>query len=117
MQLCGVNSLVADSENVQWFGVSGDLPFANQAFAKKLNLDFPLLSDPTLSSCARYVGLCNFGDFLADAGISSALRGVQTSNRGCVVLDENGDVVYAFSGEGHPGLQPKLADIRKAIGM
>lgn len=117
MQLCGINSLVeAAPSDVEFYGVSGDLPFASAAFAKKLDLKYPLLSDPTLTTCKRYVGICEFGAFLKEHGISDALSGAISSNRGCVIV-KDGKVLYAFSGDGHPGKMPSLGDIRAAIGM
>lgn len=117
MQLCGVNSLVGDApSDVAFYGVSGDMPFASAAFATKLDLKYPLLCDPTLVTCKSYVGLCEFGAFLKEHGVSDALHGVVTSNRGCVII-KDGKVLYSFSGDGHPGKMPSLADIRAAIGM
>ena len=113
MQLCGVNSLVdkTDSSKVVFYGVSGDLPFANAAFAKKLDLKFPLLSEPSLKMCKEYVGTLDFGG-LFDSG---ALKGATTSNRGCVIVDEEGKVVYSFSGDGNPGKQPSLKEIKEKL--
>eukprot|EP00177_Eucheuma_denticulatum_P002060 GFKZ01003686.1.p1 GENE.GFKZ01003686.1~~GFKZ01003686.1.p1 ORF type:complete len:169 (-),score=22.83 GFKZ01003686.1:1467-1973(-) len=117
MQLCGLNSLVKGAPaNTLFYGVSGDMPFASEAFSKKLELDYPLLSDPTLATCKRYVGVCEFGAFLKEVGVSDALPGVVSCNRGCVVV-KDGTVVYSFSGDGHPGKMPPLGDIRTAIGM
>lgn len=117
MQLCGVNSLVDSAgSSVAFYGVSGDLPFASAAFKEKLALSYPLLSDPTLRTCKPFVGECAFGAFLKEHGVSDALEGVVTTNRGCVVI-KDGKVLYAFSGEGHPGKMPSLAEIKKAIAL
>lgn len=117
MQLCSMNAVAAaaDKEKFAFYGVSGDLPFANKAFAQKLALSFPLLSDPTLATCARFVGKCAFGSFFSEHSISDALEGCVTSNRGCVVVGSDGKVVYAFSGDGHPGKQPDMSVIRKIV--
>lgn len=117
MQLCSMSALAAtaDKEKYVFYGISGDLPFANKAFGKKLELVFPLLSDPTLATCDRYVGKCEFGEFFAKHGISTALKGAVCTNRGCVILDPEGKVVYSFSGNGHPGEQPDMAVVRKLI--
>lgn len=117
MQLCGMNAVAADADasSVVFYGVSGDLPFANNAFAKKLGLTFQLLSDPTLVTCARYVGKCAFGSFFEKHGISNALEGCMTTNRGCVIIDTSGKVVYSFSGDGHPGKQPDMSAVRKIV--
>uniref|UniRef100_A0A7S1T4G2 Thioredoxin domain-containing protein n=1 Tax=Compsopogon caeruleus TaxID=31354 RepID=A0A7S1T4G2_9RHOD len=121
MQLCGLNSLVAeggplhDKSKFITFGVSGDLPFANQAFGNKLHLDFPLLSDPTLAFCERAVGKCHFGEFLKDHKVSRALVGALTTNRGCLIVNPGGEIIYSFSSDGHPGLQPSLSEIRDLV--
>lgn len=104
----------ADFSHIQKSVSSGRHP--NQSLLK--NLRYPLLSDPSRASCRRYVGECDLGAFLAQVGVSDALKdGAVTANRGCVVLDEAGKVVYAFSGEGHPGKMPPLAEIRAALGV
>ncbi len=117
MQLCGMSHVAstADKEKFVFYGVSGDLPFANKAFGKKLDLCFPLLSDPSMETCERYVGKCGLGAFLKEHGITDALDGAITSARGCVVIDPAGKVLYAFSGHDHPGRQPDMAAIRKIV--
>lgn len=117
MQLCSMSALAsgADKEKYAFYGVSGDLPFANSAFAKKIDICFPLLSDPTLATCGRYVGKCAFGAFLKEVGMSTALDGAMTSPRGCVVVGGDGKVLYAFSGGDHPGKQPDMDAIKKIV--
>lgn len=113
MQLCGAGSLVdkVDSEKVVFYGCSGDLPFANKAFAEKLGLKYKLLSDPTLAMCKAYVGLCDFGEVIP----TGSLKGTKTTNRGCVVIDPEGKVIFSFSGNGDPGKQPSLSEMKQVL--
>jgi len=117
MQLCAMGAVAseADKEKTLFYGISGDLPFANGAYAKKLELPFELLSDAALTSCDKYVGKCDIGAFFKEHGISSALEGAVTTNRGCVVINGEGEVVYSFSGDGHPGKMPDLAAVKKLV--
>lgn len=43
-----------DSSDTIVFGISGDSPAANAAFAKQLDVHFPLLSDPNLKVLRQY---------------------------------------------------------------
>lgn len=115
MQLCGMNAVMEQADkNILFYGVSGDLPFANKAFGEKHSLNYELLSDPGLTSCERYVGLCNLGQFLSEAGVGVGLKGVNTSARGCVII-KDAKVVYAFSGGDHPGKQPDMKKVRELL--
>ena len=40
-----------------------------------------------------------------------------TSNRGCVVLDETGKVVYVWNSPGEPGMLPDTTEIQAALGI
>uniref|UniRef100_A0A7S0ZJX5 Thioredoxin domain-containing protein n=1 Tax=Timspurckia oligopyrenoides TaxID=708627 RepID=A0A7S0ZJX5_9RHOD len=118
LQLCSMNHLYTtecDPDVIKVFGVSLDGPFPNGAFESKLGLQFPLLSDPTGSTVETYVGKCEFGKFFKENKISNAIDGMITSNRGCVVINPEGKVVYSFSGNGHPGLQPNLNEIKSVL--
>ncbi len=68
------------------------------------------------------VGTFNFGDFLDGVGVSKGLAGYQTSNRGCIAIDESGKVVYKWvalddAGKSHPGFLPNVDEVKKALGM
>lgn len=81
---------------VQVLGVSADIPFANDAFAKANHLEFPILSDFTLSTIKAYdVAFANF------AGI----QGLTRSARAVFVLNPTGVIEYVQVTE-HPGVEP-----------
>ena len=69
------------------FGISGDSPAANGAFAKQLDVHFPLLSDPGLKVLKQY-------------GVPMRVKQVGTTSydlaqRATFVIDKQGKIVYA----------------------
>lgn len=116
MQLCAISHLASEHPSTKFYAVSGDLPFANDAFKRRLDLSFDVLSDPRLDTCDKWVGRCRLGNFLKEAGVSDALEGVETCARGCVVVKE-GVVVYVTSGGDDPGKMPDLGEVKKALGV
>ncbi len=79
---CFVNDLKRfESVNAQVFGISVDNIWSHKAFAQKLNISYPLLSDfhPKGSVASQY------GLYLNDLGIT---------NRATVIIDKDGIVRY-----------------------
>ena len=67
-------------------------------------MDSRVLSDPSLATSEKYVGTFDLGKFLDDIDVSTNFAPYVTSNRGCVVLDETGKVVYVWNSPGEPGM-------------
>lgn len=95
--LNGLNAVV--------LGLSVDSPFANNAFAAKNNLNFPLLSDPTRETITAYDVVIN--DF---AGVT----GLTVSKRAVFVINEEGVVTWEWVGP-NPGVEPDYAAVRAAL--
>ena len=87
--------------------VSADIPFANKAFADANALQFPILSDFTLSTIHAYdVAFENF------AGISGLTR----SHRATFVVGPDGTITYCEVTE-NPGVLPNFDALYAALGM
>eukprot|EP00173_Palmaria_palmata_P001427 Plantae.Rhodophyta-Palmaria_palmata.ctg17950.p1 GENE.Plantae.Rhodophyta-Palmaria_palmata.ctg17950~~Plantae.Rhodophyta-Palmaria_palmata.ctg17950.p1 ORF type:complete len:100 (-),score=4.67 Plantae.Rhodophyta-Palmaria_palmata.ctg17950:576-875(-) len=90
------------------------------AWSEKMGLDFPLLSDATLSVTQAFVGVCDLGGMLANRSGVAAMKGYQSPNRGVVVIDD-GTVVYkwvgksAETGRPDPSILPELAPVKRAL--
>lgn len=87
--------------------VSADIPFANKAFADANGLQFPILSDFTLSTINAYdVAFENF------AGIA----GLRRSHRATFVVGADGTITYCEVTE-NPGVLPNFDALYSALGM
>ncbi len=106
-ELCTFRDSIAEFNtlNAQVLGISVDSPFSNKAFSDKNGLTFPLLSDYTRYVAGQYCGLIN--NF-------AGLVGLTASNRAVFVVDENGNVTYAWIAE-NPGTEPPYTDVKKAL--
>lgn len=94
-----------NSASAQVLGISADIPFANAAFAKQNNLDFPLLSDYTLSTIKDY-GF-EFPNF---AGLPDLTR----SHRAVLAIDKQGVVQYVEV-TANPGVEPNYEALFDAV--
>lgn len=94
-----------NNSSAQVLGISADIPFSNAAFAKQNNIDFPLLSDYTLSTIKEY-GL-EFPNF---AGLAELTR----SHRAVIVLDKQGAVQYIQITD-NPGVEPDYDALLNAV--
>lgn len=92
--------------NAQVIGISVDAPFANKAFASQNNLQFPVLSDYSRSASKAYGGVHE--DF-------AGLKGYSASKRSVFVVDEQGEVTYAWVSD-DPGVEPNYDEVIKALG-
>lgn len=86
--------------------VSADIPFANKAFAEANGLQFPILSDFTLSTINAYdVAFDNF------AGIAGLTR----SHRAIFVVGPDGTINYCEV-TANPGVLPNFDALYAALG-
>lgn len=91
--------------NATVLGISVDMPFSNNAFATKNNLNFPLLSDVNREVVNAYGIALN--DFAGITGLTVAKRAV-------FIVDENGVVTYEWVGP-NPGVEPDYSAVKAAL--
>lgn len=84
-------------------GVSVDSTWCHAAFAKRLNLEFPLLSDFNREVIGDYVGFYESIDGMRDV-----------SRRGIVVVDASGTVRWTWATD-DPGEVPDTEAVREAV--
>jgi peroxiredoxin len=99
---------VYDSLNALIYGISGDNPFAQQAWAAKEGISIPLLSDYD-HSVARAYGVA-YESFLPQVGLGMA--GV--AKRSAFIVDRSGVVQYAESSD-DPKQLPDFAAIQARL--
>jgi peroxiredoxin len=104
-ELCSVSGGMEQYEalNAQVFGISVDLPFAQEAFANSAGIQFPLLSDFNKEASTAY-------DVLYDEIIG--LKGI--SKRSAFVIDLDGTIVYSSSSD-DPKVVPSFDEIKAAL--
>lgn len=104
-ELCSIRDSLADYEglNAQVYGISVDSPFAQEAFAKANNFNFPLLSDFNKDVSTAYDVL--FEDLIG-------LKGV--SKRAAFVINKDGDITYSESSD-DPKKLPDFAALKAAL--
>ena len=118
-QLAALQS-IAKEDGISVLGISKDTPFTMGAWSD--SIDIKCLADMKLEVAEKYVGTFDLGKFLDDLDISKGFTGYVTSNRGCVVIDEEGKIVYKWvgldeDGASHPGLLPDTTEIQAALGV
>lgn len=91
-----------EAANAQVLGVSVDFNAANTAFAERLGLKFPLLSD-TRRVMSRAYGVLN--DDPAAANDAKRIAGYLRSKRSWVIIDKEGVIRY-FKIEDPRGILP-----------
>ncbi|CAM9123628.1 unnamed protein product [Discosporangium mesarthrocarpum] len=120
-QLCSAKPLV--DAGVTVFGISHDWVFQNKAFKEKIELSYTLLSDPGREMIEKYVGVFDKGAFFDKVELfQPGHTAMPAGNRGCVVVGEDGKVVYAYVSKGedglpHPGVIPPMNEIKAALGL
>jgi peroxiredoxin len=94
-ELCGVSQSMArySSLNAAVLGISGDNPFAQEAWAQKEHITFPLLSDYE-HAVAREYGVA-YDSFLPQIGLG--MGGV--AKRSAFLVDKAGVIQYAESND------------------
>ena len=106
-ELCSFrNSMTELNElNAQVLAISVDGPFANGAFARQNELNFPVLSDIGAKTIAKYgVTLENF------AGV----EGYTSCTRSVFIVGTEGTITYQWIGE-HNGKEPNYDDVKAAL--
>ena len=90
-EMCDISSGMSDYEalDAKVFGISGDGPFAQEAWAKQENISLQLLSDYEHAAAKAY-GVA-YEQFLPDKGL--IMGGV--AKRSAFVIDRSGVVRYA----------------------
>eukprot|EP00611_Tribonema_gayanum_P007751 TRINITY_DN1717_c0_g1_i2.p1 TRINITY_DN1717_c0_g1~~TRINITY_DN1717_c0_g1_i2.p1 ORF type:complete len:138 (+),score=35.21 TRINITY_DN1717_c0_g1_i2:1064-1477(+) len=122
-QLTSLKDISEKHSDIKVLGVSHDWPFQNKAFKDKLGIGYPLLSDPGRTVIERFVGTFDMGAFFDKVEIFQAGHPpMPAGNCGCVVVDEQGKVVYHFvsqddDGLPHPGINPSLRLVKEALGL
>ena len=89
----------------QVFGVSTDLPHAQQAYRNQYDLPFPLVADVEHNAIEAYDVVSSWPD-----------RGVAViARRAVFVIDTDGVVTYRWLAE-HPGKEPDYDEVADAVG-
>lgn len=109
-ELCDVSSGINDYEalNAKVFAISGDNPFAQEAWAQKEGITIPLLSDYEHKAAEAY-GIA-YKEFLPEANL--IMGGV--AKRSAFVIDKNGIVRFSDVQE-HPKDLPDFEGVMKAL--
>jgi peroxiredoxin len=109
-ELCDISSGIADYEalDAKVFGISGDNPFAQEAWAEKSGITLPLLSDYE-HHVAKAYGVA-YEQFLPEANL--IMGGVP--KRSAFVIDKGGIVRYAEVQE-HPKDLPDFEAVKAAL--
>jgi glutaredoxin-dependent peroxiredoxin len=106
-ELCSFRDSLASLNdlNATVLGISVDAPFANNAFAQRNNVNFPLLSDYTRDAVRAYdIALDNF----------AGLPGYTAAKRAVYVVDPQGTIQYAWVGP-NPGVEPDYDAVKQAV--
>ena len=91
--------------NATVLGISVDSPWANAEFAKKYEINFNLLSDYNRHVSKAYDMIFN--------GLGG-LEGYECSNRGVIIIDEQGLIKYRWVAE-NPGVEPNYSEIIEKV--
>ncbi|RKX30682.1 MAG: peroxiredoxin [Verrucomicrobia bacterium] len=104
-EMCTIRDTLKDYEalNATIYGISVDNPFAQEAFAKANNLNFPLLSDFNKEVTGAYDVL--YEDLLG-------LKGV--AKRSVFVVGKDGTILYGASDD-DPHVQPDFEAVKAAL--
>ena len=110
-ELCDVSSGISayESLDAKVFAISGDNPFAQEAWATKEGITVPLLSDYEHEAAKAY-GIA-YGQFLPEANL--IMGGV--AKRSAFVVDKTGTIRFADVQE-HPKDLPDFEELRKVLG-
>ncbi|MFB3820163.1 MAG: peroxiredoxin [Candidatus Methylomirabilales bacterium] len=86
-------------------GVSVDSPFANKEFAGKNGLNFPLLSDVSRETIARYD--------VVHADLAN-VKGLNVAKRSVFLIDKDGVIRYKWVAP-EPKVEPNYDDVAAAV--
>jgi peroxiredoxin len=85
------------------YGVSVDLPFAQNVWIREHDLGFPMLSDWNHELVDRY-------------DVATESRGMELAERSVFVIDASGEIVYRWVRDGeNPDFEALVADVRAAV--
>jgi peroxiredoxin len=85
------------------YGVSVDLPFAQNVWIQEHDLGFPMLSDWDHELVDSY-------------DVAAESRGMELAERSVFVIDGSGEVVYRWVRDGeNPDFETLVADVRAAV--
>ena len=109
-ELCDISGGIAEYEalDAKVFGISGDNPFAQEAWAQKSGITLPLLSDYE-HAVAKAYGVA-YEQFLPEANL--IMGGV--AKRSAFVIDKEGVIRYAEVQE-HPKDLPDFAAVKATL--
>jgi peroxiredoxin len=104
-EMCTIRDTLKDYEglNATVYGISIDNPFAQEAFGKANNLNFPLLSDFNKEVTTAYDVL--YEDLLGFKGVAK---------RSVFVVGKDGSVLYSASDD-DPHVQPDFDAVKAAL--
>ena len=110
-EFCAITSELAEYEslNSKVIGISGDNPFAQQAWAEKEGIKLTLVSDYE-HEVAKAYGVA-YDSFLPEKNLN--MGGVP--KRSAFVVDKSGTIQYAESSD-NPGQLPDFAAIKAKLG-
>lgn len=110
-ELCDISKGLSEYSDLdaKVYGISGDSPFAQEIWAQKEGIDFPLLSDYE-HEVAKAYGIA-YEQFLPDANL--IMGGV--AKRSAFLIDKEGIVKFADVKE-HPKDLPDFAALKSALG-
>ena len=106
-ELCTFRDSLTDLNglNAKVLGISVDAPFANNAFAEKNQLNFPILSDYAREAVRAY-GVAH-DDF-------AGMPGYTASKRSVFVIDKQGKIAYAWVAD-VPSQEPDYDAVQAAV--
>lgn len=109
-ELCDISNGIGEYEslNAKVFAISGDNPFAQEAWAEKSGITLPLLSDYE-HAVAKAYGVA-YEQFLPEANL--IMGGV--AKRSAFVIDKEGVIRYAEV-QDHPKDLPDFAAVKAAL--
>ncbi len=109
-EFCSVTSELADYEglNAKVFGISGDNPFAQKAWAEKEGIALTLLSDYEHAAAKAYD--VAYDSFLPEKNLT--MGGVP--KRSAFIVDKAGNIAYAESSD-NPGELPNFEAIKAKL--
>lgn len=109
-ELCSISNALDDYSalDATVYGISGDNPFAQEAWAQKENIHLTLLSDYD-HAVAKAYGIA-YDQFLPEANL--IMGGV--AKRSAFVIDKTGTIQYAEVLE-HPKDQPDFEAVKAAL--
>ena len=107
-EMCKLKEDMADFNSIDAvvLGISVDSPWANGAFSEKYDLNFELLSDLDRSVTKDY-------DLLFEG--LGGIEGYTCANRGVIIINSEGEIIYRWVAEPNPGVEPNYEEIKETV--